>query len=83
MQNMTIALAKLKEANAANDVRVYALDMQRAQGLRLLSEHRAILATVADALRGLLDTDEPQTLTVPVYNLYQQDVKIGELHFNL
>lgn len=82
MQNMTIALAKLKEANAANTLRVYAKDMLHAH-ITLTSEERAILATVADALRGLLGTDEPQELYVPVYDACQETVKLGELRFTL
>lgn len=81
---MNAAIAELKAANAAaNQIRFYAPDMLRSQACRLTAEHRAILVRQADALRAVLETDELQAIRVNVYDVYRQDVKIGEARFTL
>lgn len=79
---MDAKLAKLQEANeAARTLAVYARDMMRAQGARLTGDQMAILVRQADALRAVLETSEPQTVRVNVYDIYSQNMKIGELEF--
>lgn len=81
---MNANVAELREANAAaREIRFYAVDMLRSQGCTLTPEARAILVRQANALRAVLETDEPQTVRVNVYDVYQQTVKIGEARYTL
>ena len=73
--------AELKAANlAAREIRFYAKDMLHATGT-LTPEHRAIKIRQANALRAVLETDDPQELKVDVYDVYQPTVVIGWLTY--
>lgn len=81
---MDAKLTELQAANAAaREIRVYAVDMLRAQGAKFTQEDRAVLTRQADALRAILETDDTQAIRVNVYDVYAQAVKIGELVFTL
>lgn len=76
--------AELKAANAAVDaIRVYAVSMIYAQSAEITAEQRAILARQADALRAVLETDEPQEVAIKVFYARNHAEHIGYLRFTL